>query len=333
MKNLLLLEVRWVCCGIPAEYRGYAHYKTNYRMNINAISVSSYVASTLDSLCNIHGQIVQVLRGCINWVTHEGELLCISAKSTGSFPHGIIIADEAFSSVRLLAEEPVIVKGQVITLGTEGLAIDTSNAQICSLTLIRVSGLTWRKTCIDEAIAELSKSVSTRGAAHLLPLLHRLTDGQPCTSNGSLLESHLIKAMQALSSSIKRQNPIAFLEAAQNLVGAGVGLTPSGDDILLGVIACLRCTENNNDSENWFLPAFADLRRKMIGWSTQVSETFLYHALSGRFPERLLDLLHALNKSDIRAIKTSAEALTFLGKTSGREMALGLFLAYMSRAY
>ncbi len=166
----------------------------------------------------------------------------------------------------------------------------------------------------------------------MLPKVNNLVHDSPLKSNGGRLESHLVTAMQLLSRSIRRQNPQAFTEASVKLVGAGVGLTPSGDDILIGVIAFLVSRFGLTKEDVWFTPAFSQLKSSIKGKTTLVSETLLTHALNGRFPERLMDLLQALDARDRKELLHASEALTRFGKTTGGEMALGVILAQTSIA-
>jgi hypothetical protein len=74
-----------------------------------------------------------------------------------------------------------------------------------------------------------------------------------------------------------------FVSTARQLVGLGQGLTPAGDDVLVGISAVLR----------WVGVATLDFALRFTSCSvstTDVAHVFHYHASCGRYSERILKL-------------------------------------------
>ena len=108
------------------------------------------------------------------------------------------------------------------------------------------------------------------------------------------------------------------------LIGAGYGLTPSGDDFVAGYCSGLYLGGAR----------FAGLRRRLVKTIDRASEatnmlsrTMLRHCSRGRFYERAKLLLVALNSGNTSEIGDSASAMCAVGETSGTDFSFGLLCA------
>ncbi len=112
-----------------------------------------------------------------------------------------------------------------------------------------------------------------------------------------------------------------------DLVGLGIGLTPSGDDLLTGYLAGLWCTVRGEPRRRDFLRQVSDL---VIQWSPRtndIARTYLCLAARGLVSSQVLDLAAAISAASDRAIvRTCAEAALQVGHSSGMETVRGLLL-------
>ncbi|GAB3433682.1 hypothetical protein GCM10027517_00850 [Phycicoccus ginsengisoli] len=102
------------------------------------------------------------------------------------------------------------------------------------------------------------------------------------------------------------------------LVGAGHGLTPSGDDVLCGVLLGLRLAGR--------LDAVARLRgavRPLLGATTTLSAALLTEAGDGYAVPELVRLSAALAGGDPAAAATAARDVAAIGHSSGRDLLAG----------
>lgn len=139
---------------------------------------------------------------------------------------------------------------------------------------------------------------------------------------------------------------------ASELIGRGPGLTPSGDDVLAGVLAGLR-TLASAVGDGAPLAATLDavgpdLRRQAKGRTTDVSLALLDHATRGEVAAPAGELLQALaapgstaaSATTVRPevpmlaaapartdLAAATERLLAVGSTSGRDLAIGLLAA------
>lgn len=126
-------------------------------------------------------------------------------------------------------------------------------------------------------------------------------------------------ARSALSRAVQCRDPRAFLDATRALVGLGEGLTPAGDDYLVGGLALL-----HRLAEGWPVVG-ASAGEALIGHACRstpsISAAFLCHAVAGQFSESLRDLVMA---DTVEAARRSAVALARMGATSGADTLAGM---------
>jgi Protein of unknown function (DUF2877) len=101
------------------------------------------------------------------------------------------------------------------------------------------------------------------------------------------------------------------------LAGLGPGLTPSGDDVLAGILLIASLTERFSPPE---LRAAADGAR-----THDISRSFLRWAANGHSIEPVHDLLRAIEGG--QPTHEAEHAVAAIGATSGHDLLLGLRLA------
>jgi hypothetical protein len=125
-------------------------------------------------------------------------------------------------------------------------------------------------------------------------------------------------ARVALSRAVQRRDAADFLDAARALIGLGEGLTPAGDDFLVGSLAILHRLTDGWPGSAAVAPA---LTAHAVHASTTVGAAFLRHAVAGQFSEPLRDLAMAKTPSAARA---AAATLARMGATSGADTLAGM---------
>ncbi len=129
----------------------------------------------------------------------------------------------------------------------------------------------------------------------------------------------LVSATRNLDSSIGT--------SVSRLIGLGQGLTPSGDDFLVGFLTALRCMAGKNKKRQAF---FRDLRKMIVYYShqtTDISRTYLYHATRGQVSSKLASLVEAIARGEgsERLLQVAKDAMQ-VGHSSGMETVAGLLI-------
>jgi hypothetical protein len=110
---------------------------------------------------------------------------------------------------------------------------------------------------------------------------------------------------------LKNANDLSY--AIKHLLGLGFGLTPSGDDFVIGLIA----------AHNLLNLDTAYIRRIVRPYQYAFSRTLLEDALDMYYPEALYNLLKSVR--DGRLLQTRAERLLEMGHSSGSDIISGLY--------
>ena len=130
-----------------------------------------------------------------------------------------------------------------------------------------------------------------------------------------------LRAARELGQALAAGDPVAFADAASRLIGLGEGLTPSGDDCVVGCLATI-----HRLAPEW-LVAHDVLREQLAGAAasrtTDVARDFLLEALEGRFAEPVRLLVTA---GCDEAARPAASELLAMGATSGADTLHGIRL-------
>ncbi|TBM28617.1 DUF2877 domain-containing protein [Hafnia paralvei] len=106
----------------------------------------------------------------------------------------------------------------------------------------------------------------------------------------------------------------------RSIIGLGPGLTPSGDDMLVGMMAVLHATSYTAQ-----LPSLLPDEKQLTALTTSVSASYLYYARRGYFSTTLHTLLRRLACGS-QGIERSLESMLHHGHTSGADTLLGMDL-------
>ena len=127
-------------------------------------------------------------------------------------------------------------------------------------------------------------------------------------------------ALAALTTALLVGDRLAAAYPTRRLIGLGDGLTPSGDDVLIGIEAALHAL--GSPAAGFLDEALADVDAR----TTTVSAAYLRHAAAGEFAERLHHLLAVLVSEEAREATLAGaigEAVAW-GATSGTDCLIGV---------
>jgi len=147
-----------------------------------------------------------------------------------------------------------------------------------------------------------------------------LTDGR---EGNSVLERNLL----TLSNAMKAPHQAMDTDLVKYFIGRGQGLTPSGDDFLVGIMAVEHLLGRAGSGVS---QAIRKISRELPGLTTQVSANYYYNASEGFFSTVILDMLAALLNEPEFDFEECAEALLNVGSRSGIDTYYGLLFAILS---
>jgi hypothetical protein len=244
-------------------------------------------------------------------------LLVVAVDDVGGVPGGILV--RGASDLRETGARP----GMVVVPSPDGLAIPEAGIDINVTRAVSWSPALPAAARFAPA-AELARTAAAarRVAADLAP------EGglAPMLSGGAAPDDPwLVRARDLIGAqleAITTGDVATALGPTSHLIGLGIGLTPSGDDYLVGLLAGLQAT---GDPDRHDLGAAIAVRAP--GRTTAVGAAALGHATRGAFSERLHDLLVALARGRLDDLEAPIRRTMAYGATSGSDTLVGLFAA------
>ncbi len=173
---------------------------------------------------------------------------------------------------------------------------------------------------INQAAQQLSILKNREGLASLLTAY--MDKKTPLEFDSEWINSMWFR-IQALREAIKDKNNTQIKFVANQLIGSGRGLTPSGDDLLSGLFFMHQRWFQDAD---WFNELKAPLIDQFDQKTTAVSSTLFYCATLGEADFRIQEMADVL-MNDALGMQSQAINLARWGNSSGADIFLGLVLA------
>jgi len=269
-----------------------------------ARSISSTVAGRLTRVAR--GQVAAAFaRSC--YLDLDGRVVALVAPELLNGPLNIVLdAVPRAAFAQLAAGQPVRASRSQVAIA-DILTVTLEGARPWSPGLPRLRRAEARelRAALDVVKAVLA-SAPAESVAHAASRTARAAEG-----------------MDALYSGVRRGDAAMLAHAARCLCGLGPGLTPSGDDVLAGLLVALALLQ----------PPYAPEARETIlaaarDRTTRVSLAYLEAAARGEAGEAWHLLVEQLDRrgDHPRAVAPAAQRVMAAGETSGADMLTGFVL-------
>ncbi len=250
-----------------------------------------------------------------NFINKEKNIISIAHDEKYLSPNSILISGISHKNVALI----VINKKDVVVENTcfNKAELKTYNSLI-HLNISEQEGIIQRiETFIKKNISEFNPL----SLAFLMkPELERNFETR--------FQRAFVKHTKSAWNEIENEN---LLQGITKMKGSGIGLTPSGDDFIAGMLYALVLIEKINNTDTSKI-------RKLIYEAAisnnHISRNMLFHASIGAYFKQFKDLQKAFINNDSK-IKDYLVNLIEIGETSGSDMLTGYFLAlkYLNKKY
>jgi hypothetical protein len=144
------------------------------------------------------------------------------------------------------------------------------------------------------------------------------------------------KASQAVSALVRaaRRNDPEAGKAAGALIGLGFGLTPSGDDLLVGCLAGLWCTVQAKSERRKYISEFGRVILDLSRGTNDISRTYLLHAVGGQVSSRLAEFARVISEDvEPELFLKAMDKAACVGHTSGLDTLTGLLVGLAAWDY
>lgn len=266
---------------------------------IKPLIVSAHVPHSVGilSLFSLHDNTV-------NLINRDKQLITLHRYGSGFSPMGWVLKSYHFDyikkrlregSIRLesLANGNILIGHIELIYNTHHCVLELKPSKQTKLNKVYVAQLFQQIDSTTGMFGELRKNITKESA----PQLNLLCEQINCLMNG---------------------NPANITP----FIGLGPGLTPSFDDIIVGIIAIL-------SSDLRFISQIAQLQKTILALSldsltTTISASFLNYALQRKFSLQILKVIVALTQH--KRYHESISNLLNYGHTSGTDLLLGIWL-------
>ncbi len=244
-------------------------------------------------------RVLSAHRRVLNLVDEAGRILAVVAPEIGDGPFHIVL-ERAVSFDFARPGAQAWRRGRALALGDWRLDWSRAHRWNPALTPANIPARAWRTltACVQESGRFRDRMADVDRAAA------RLQRGAALIAQG-----------------VARAEAHDLQQGASLLMGLGPGLTPAGDDYLLGALARLHLDDSLPDPAQLGRFIEADAMR-----TTQLSQAWLLHAAGGRFDARWHRLRDALAAGEGEAICRAARDILSVGASSGPQALAGFLL-------
>lgn len=252
----------------------------------------------------------------------SGRLVTLLSGSRPLYPYSVRLQSERLPA---LAPGDRVLMDEHEFLLPKGGRIRLSGASVGALSLTRYSRETLSSPT-EERLRELRAVLLQKGKPDgFLPLLTLLEPGEsPLESN--LYADFAAARIPALFEAVRQNDPEAAGKAAYSIAGCGIGLTPSADDFLTGLMASLFMEAHKRDELTRITPLLTAIANAAAPRTNLISGTFLMEAAAGLTSRDTGELLQTLYTCVLsQGITPSAMNVIAFGETSGTDILIGIY--------
>ena len=261
---------------------------------INSLSLTSNVNAWLAN--SRQPRVLHVFEDACNLINEHKDVLSVVSQGIGDGPFNLVVEDNVVFSDHLNLESLIMTLPNLLNLGD--LTIHTQNARLWS------PQPDWK---ILHARRE-----------DILALLPQL----PVT-NYEFLVSNL-QLFNSLASALVNADLPASINVAQKLAGLGIGLTPSGDDFIMGAVLATWIIHPADVAEVLAL----EITEVAAPLTTSLSGAWLRSAGRGEAGILWHQFFDALISADQTSIQESMDKILSVGETSGADALSGFVSSF-----
>ena len=244
------------------------------------------------------GTVIGIYSSCFNVLTDTNQLITFFKKTNKYSTRALVTdIDSPIPLQCLSVGTKVFCNGKSITVGN--LVFDSSDAEkiVTNYPLIK-------------ATAEYTKNISL-----FEDILKSNCKKSPIFEDG-IIKEKAEKGFEILKSDL--------ILGFESLIGLGIGLTPSCDDMLAGMSAWFHLTDTGHEF-NKALAEFLDKKGDLV--TTTVSKNLLLDSAKGHINKIVYNVINSIltNKNDIE--KYTLQLISY-GSSSGTETCAGILKGY-----
>ncbi len=279
------------------------------------------------------GTVQSVFRQACNVRLTSHRLLTLLHSEKDNVPHGIRLntsSQPVFQDLFRVGQS-VACRGGILRIDGPEFSIDLRTARLWHIDL---KGLHIDLRRCDQAQAwamAWSKLTTDHRKSGLSGIMEGFSPSERPPAPSEVLLQQSAHAVPALLQATRNFQVEDAGTCIRLLIGLGPGLTPSGDDFLVGYLAGLWSTAANSSSRTQFLAALDAEISETARNTNEISCAYLRSAAKGHVSEPIAKLAQQLNQANnIGNVRAATQAALQVGHTSGADGVLGLLLGCLA---
>ncbi len=235
-----------------------------------------------------------------------------------------------FSNFQIEKEDRVIIKNNNFIIEDRGFIVSMKHAEIHDFN-INITEKTKPIYDVKDSVLKLEGSLIKGNPSGLLPLLNDVQSyfrkNAKINFKGNIYSEFSRKYLNGLLDAMLENNYQNISLYIDKIIGCGPGLTPSSDDMLLGIVMSLYYYKKFD--KNFYIDV-AKLGKIILKASYEKTTRISYEILRFGTKGIVIEDIHILAKSIFFItgfkIEEKAELLMTYGETSGTDIILGLYI-------
>jgi hypothetical protein len=299
--------------------------------SIQAISISTRIRDIFPK-GKYPGQVAGVYTNAANF-SFRDHLITVADKAQGNLPYGMLC------DLAKIDLKQVLHSGDPSEIDANSLRVDNGSFEILFQGAeewtpefrmpIEKKELPRIRANVNSIEQQLKQNEKMEGLAPLIASISQIMGSASAdTKYYSALEHSAFDSLRNLTAAIRVRDEAMIGQAARGLIGLGIGLTPSGDDVLAGLFGTLFITMREKDRER-LLAAYQKAISNISGLTTDVSISTLAAVGEGYYPERFSKLAAAIiGSKEPKGIDIPLKEMLRWGSSSGSEIILGMVMGF-----
>lgn len=272
---------------------------SNFIQRILQSSLSGFVHSTFNRTYNIQ---------CLE----DGELYTIACNEIDNGPNTLIVDLTAFKDMNINVNDEVVAANNCLSIANKmSITIDKVDSWGGDLPTYPTN-----TECLKKNVKLMKQYIEIHGKSGGIK-----SKGM----NESSFESEMAKMIKErtylLMKELLSKRFRSAVPHAISLLGLGPGLTPSGDDFLVGLFTTFHLKGSPFSSQRWFCEEIEKVAKTA---TNDISYIAIKKASAGKVRESIVDLVSALLVENEKNMILSLRKVLTIGSSSGTDIALGI---------
>jgi hypothetical protein len=296
--------------------------------------LSALSASVDTPIRRFSGVIHSIFHHACN-VRLEGDaLITLVSSEKGNLAQGIRLrTPSTFTFLnQLRVGQPVACRGGILRISGSELSVDLRTASLWHIDLkgLRVD-LHQPDTAQAWAVAWL-ELLKHRSGSGIFAMIAGIPTQYPGISPIETLE-RAVGTISVLIDATHNLQVDAAVAAFRPLIGLGPGLTPSGDDFIVGYLTGLWSTAGSDSSRLRFISSLGTWLSQASTGTNAISRTYIKSAVNGNVSEPIATLAQRFGWGEsMDSVRQATRTALQVGHTSGTDGVLGLLLGCIAWA-